>query len=86
MFALLLSLVATIFSIISLQTSITKTPIILITNDDAISVTDIYFPAVSFCATIRMSFHYSTHNIDLIEIDGKLKSGNITVNDLSEHE
>jgi hypothetical protein len=84
-FALLLSLLATILSILSLIERIEQTPIILITDENAISVSSIYFPSMTYCETTRMDFGEEFYGFDFFEVEEGLRNGSLSLEDLSEH-
>lgn len=81
--ALILSFSTTLFSIRSLLLSISKTPTIIITDDNAISVTDVYFPSVTVCATTIILFEKGHHDFDFENVEKKFKLHNFTFDQLS---
>jgi hypothetical protein len=81
--ALILTVPASIYSMEKLITSLRKTPIIIYTDDDPVSVTDIYFPAVTFCPGIIIESN-SLIPLNYDRIINDLKNNRTTIDDISE--
>lgn len=60
---------------------IKTTPIVIITDENAISIANINFPSVTFCETVLMNFG---EDFDFHEIGEKFWNGNLSLETLSE--
>jgi hypothetical protein len=67
----------------NLLTSMKKNPIVMYSDDNSISVTDINFPSLSYCETLYLNFTgFSYRNIIKALKSGELHPSNLTHNQL----
>lgn len=82
----MISLFLTLASLISMIQSIQKTPTVMFMDENSLSVTDIYFPSVTFCQTLRLDFESEYDEFDYYGIERKIRYNEIGLKDLTELE
>lgn len=78
--ALVVSMFVTALSISRLITHVQRNPILTVVDESAISISDIYFPAVTICPSLRLS----REKFDSLWILNALNGGKLNVKNLTE--
>jgi hypothetical protein len=79
---MVLSLLFTVFLMQKLIVSLIKTPIIIYTDDIAVPVTEIYFPAISICSGLILASTFDRY-FDYDKVKNELENGEIDFDNLT---
>lgn len=80
--SLVISLILTVLLIHQLFSSIKRNPIVIYTDDNAIAATDINFPAMTICPSLKLGVE-GFNEFNLLQVSKDLESGKLNLNDLS---
>jgi hypothetical protein len=82
---MVLMLLATVYLMGKLVSNFTKTPMVIYTDDSAVEVTEIYFPAVTFCPDLIIKTDVEKV-FDYEKVKNSIENGLISLDNLTKSE
>lgn len=80
--SLLISMVLTVVLIFKLFINIQRNPIVIYTDDNAIAATDINFPAMTICPSLKLGLR-GFSGFNFLQVSKDFESGKLSTSDLS---